>query len=909
MFKQRLLVLFAACALAVAFPASAGAEESGVGDAIPEQAIEIAEELPGDEGIGIASDAPAGDVGAVDDGIGAVSGDLAADPAAEPADTPDADPAAGSPSDSGAESAEDPAAAPAEDSAEDPAAAPAEQSAEDPAADSAAESDAPAALAPRDLAPQDELDTRASAAAGLIADDTYCIRSIMGDQQVVDVSGLSVDEGGNAIAWNWNGGENQEWEVAHDAIGYVSLRSVLSGLLLTVDGTKSGANVNQQADLAGSAARAQKWIIEQDAEGRGYTITSALSPNLVLDLTGYTSQNGTNVEVWTPNGTDANRNQVFQLIDATPEVAPSTAIIEEGYYTLQSKASAHILDISGQSVADGANAVVWTSNDGTNQLFRVTVEGGYHRLTAVHSERSLDVAEGCPIPGANIQQAGTAAGAKSSLFSVTQNPNGSYTLTNVASGLVMTVAGSGKGANVYGDAVTGGTTQQFKLIRRIDLLTEGLYEITPATNSQMRLDVSGQSRDNGANVAIWTDNGGQNQKWDIMLVAGKQNTYTIQAVMSGAYLAAEGTGKGANVSQRAIDAGNAAAQWVPSYSGGRVMFQNVASGMMLDVTGCGAKAGTNIEIWTANGTSAQSFSLARTHPIGNGYYYIEFEANADLVLDVSGKATGSGGNVISYTNNAGGNQKWYFQRQSDGTYKILNAHSELPLAVAGASAVPGTNVEQASASSSAAQRWNLVYNHDGSFSIASALDSSVVLSIAGGVPSNSANADIQSNVSNDGQRFIFESTDYAYGTLTMSDSQLAMYKRAQGYSSPTDWLILIDNDACWVGVFKYEGGRWLMERYFRCSNGKGSTPTVRGTYYVGAKGYTFGSDQGHACYWYTQIYGDYLFHSTLYQPYSFYHLDSRLGMHLSNGCVRLHIDNAKYIYDYVPHSTKIVSYN
>lgn len=902
MFKQRLLVLFAACTLVGAFPVPAVADEAGHADAVPEQAVGIAGELPGGEGTGIVPDVPAGDAGddsAVADGD---AGDTPEELDADPAMAPAADPPAGS--------AMVPAADPADAPADAPAADPLPESDADPAESLVAEPAAgPDALAraPQDLAPQDELDTRAAAAAGLIADDTYYLRSIMGDRQVVDVSGQSASAGGNVIAWNWNGGDNQKWEVTHDPIGYVSLRSVLSGLLLTVDGTKSGANVDQQADLAGDAAAAQKWIIEQDAAGRGYAITSALSPNLVLDLTGYTSQNGTNVEVWIPNGADANRNQIFQLIDATPVVPVSTAAIEEGYYTIHAGSSANILDISGESAADGANVCGWTANGGANQLFKVAEEGGYYRITAAHSDKSIDMAAACPIPGVNAVQNGTPAGTATSLFSAALNGNGSVTLTNRATGLVLTMDGSARGANLYGDAAAGGAAQQFQLEKVVNLLAEGMYEIVPATNSGMRLDVSGQSRTPGANVAIWTANGGQNQKWDIQLVAGHENTYTIQAVMSGAYLAAEGADAGSNVSQRTPADGSA--RWIPSYAGGRVLFENAATHMMLDITGCGSQAGTNVELWTPNNTSAQRFSLTRTHPIEDGYYYIEFEADADLVLDVSGKSTRSGGNVISYTNNAGGNQKWYFQRQSDGTYKILNAHSELPLAVAGNSAVPGTNVEQASAGSSAGQRWNLVYNHDGSFSIVSALDSGVALSIAGGVPGNSANADIQGAAADDGQRFVFEPTSYRYGTLTMSASQLAMYKRAQGYGSPTDWLILLDNDECWVGVFRYEGGRWLMERYFRCSNGKGSTPTVRGTYYVGAKGYTFGSDQGHACYWYTQIYGDYLFHSTLYQPYSFYHLDSRLGMHLSNGCVRLHIDNAKYIYDYVPYNTKIVSYN
>ena len=35
-------------------------------------------------------------------------------------------------------------------------------------------------------------------------------------------------------------------------------------------------------------------------------------------------------------------------------------------------------------------------------------------------------------------------------------------------------------------------------------------------------------------------------------------------------------------------------------------------------------------------------------------------------------------------------------------------------------------------------------------------------------------------------------------------------------------------------------------------------------------------------------------------------MDGRLGMHLSHGCVRLDIDNAKWIYDNIPYGTKVV---
>lgn len=92
-----------------------------------------------------------------------------------------------------------------------------------------------------------------------------------------------------------------------------------------------------------------------------------------------------------------------------------------------------------------------------------------------------------------------------------------------------------------------------------------------------------------------------------------------------------------------------------------------------------------------------------------------------------------------------------------------------------------------------------------------------------------------------------------------------------------------------------------------CAPGKASTPTVSGTFTVQGKGYYF--DSGSArCYWYTQFYGNYLFHSVLYSKYNGSLMDGRVGIPLSHGCVRLQIDNAKWIYDNIPRGTKVVIY-
>ena len=139
----------------------------------------------------------------------------------------------------------------------------------------------------------------------------------------------------------------------------------------------------------------------------------------------------------------------------------------------------------------------------------------------------------------------------------------------------------------------------------------------------------------------------------------------------------------------------------------------------------------------------------------------------------------------------------------------------------------------------------------------------------------------------------------------LSDAMTRLALRAQGYSSRTGYLILVDRASCKVAIFTGRTGAWIPICEWACSPGKPSTPTFRGEFTVGLKGYYF--DSGNArCYWYTQFCGDYLFHSVLYNKYSGRLADGRLGMQLSHGCVRLAIQNAKWIYDNIPTGTKVV---
>lgn len=149
-------------------------------------------------------------------------------------------------------------------------------------------------------------------------------------------------------------------------------------------------------------------------------------------------------------------------------------------------------------------------------------------------------------------------------------------------------------------------------------------------------------------------------------------------------------------------------------------------------------------------------------------------------------------------------------------------------------------------------------------------------------------------------------TSFGSSTFVFQPYQNEMHRKAQWYRSATSWLILVDTVTNHVGVFSGRVGAWNLANYWQCSTGKPSSPTVKGEFTVQSRGYVFG--HGYSCYYYTQFYGDYLFHSVLYQPGTRDLLDGRLGMNISAGCVRLDINNAKWIHDNIPSGTKVVVY-
>ena len=149
-----------------------------------------------------------------------------------------------------------------------------------------------------------------------------------------------------------------------------------------------------------------------------------------------------------------------------------------------------------------------------------------------------------------------------------------------------------------------------------------------------------------------------------------------------------------------------------------------------------------------------------------------------------------------------------------------------------------------------------------------------------------------------GIRYSFGSNGKTNSYDSVKDS---IGQRAQGFSSGTKYLVLVNRDQHKVAVFQRISGAWELVQYYSCVVGASGSPTITGTYRTtGLKKTNLSTDS--RARWCTQINGGYFFHSILAS-------ESELGKNLSHGCIRLPVNGAKWIYNNIGSGTTINIYN
>ena len=737
------------------------------------------------------------------------------------------------------------------------------------------------------------LDEMAGLNLDAVQDGSYTLYSMLSSHPVVDVKDSSAASNANVQISESKALESQVWEISHDENGYVQLKNKNSGKYLGVEKgiAASGANV---AQLDSADNRDAKWIFIKN-EDNSYTVFSALFTDLVLDVYKGSTVAGTNIEIYTAL---ENTGQHFSLIEAPAKVDPCEPILDtESYYYINSAANDDMrLDITKASKDNRTNVELWTGATVMWQMFRFEYEDGYYRIVSVHSDKVLDVNNNSLVPDSNVIIYSSNQGSDNQLWSVKQNDDGTYVFTNKKNGLVLQVAGNSAvaGANINTGLVEDSKSsfQSFNLEKVNNLMPTGMYRFTTAINSGLSLDVTGGATAENTQIEIWKNNNSFAQKWWVQQVEGKDNTYTLQAVCSGKYLA---DNSGSAVQSSSI---SEESQWQIKIKNGYYILENVATGKVLDVDHSTNASGTRVGTWTYSDANNQLWNQESVDSISGGTYILRSLVNSNMVVDISGASIANKANVAMWTFNDGGNQKYNLTKNNDGSFTIVNCASGKALDVEQANASAGANVIQYTKSNNANQRWFIEYAGDGGFKIVSALNRNLLLGFEPSSPSNGLNICLVKDTGDKSQHFTFETTTYV---PPMPADQRAMLNRINGYSSGTQWLIAVDRSTHRVGVFKGSTNNWSLQYYWSCVTGAPGSPTITGSYTTTGFKRTHLTTDSRAI-WCTQIWGGYFFHSILAS-------ESELGQSLSHGCIRLPYSAASWIYNNINAGTRVVIYN
>ncbi len=149
-------------------------------------------------------------------------------------------------------------------------------------------------------------------------------------------------------------------------------------------------------------------------------------------------------------------------------------------------------------------------------------------------------------------------------------------------------------------------------------------------------------------------------------------------------------------------------------------------------------------------------------------------------------------------------------------------------------------------------------------------------------------------------------------TAPASSSQLVSAINASNINvldieSLTDYLIYVDTASQTTNIYTGSKNKWNLKKSMKCSTGIKDKETPSGVYTIQNRDEWFFSEkykQG-GKYW-VQFDGDYLFHSLPYDKDKQTVLDTTLGTPASHGCIRLSLEDSKWLYDNITKSTKVI---
>ena len=298
-----------------------------------------------------------------------------------------------------------------------------------------------------------------------------------------------------------------------------------------------------------------------------YMASSALKNNFVLDVAGGSMSAGAAIQLYSSNGTDAQRFKIQKTGD--------------GYYTIQNSKSDLYLTLytTWADLKNGQQVTQRSYTGGMSQKWCMeqSGDGTYTVVSAMDSDMALDVANGKAFNCAVVQvwdANGTAA------------QRWSFSSAKTARQRLDALAASSKGT-----------------------VAAGTYEVRSAVRSSAVFDAAGGGTSNGTAVQSYASNGTDAQRWTVEV--GSDGYLTIKSAKSGLALDVPGANAypGAKLQLYAAN-GSRAQKWIAVPDGkGVKLVSALDEGLVVDLPGGSARNGNALQLYSANGTSAQRWTF------------------------------------------------------------------------------------------------------------------------------------------------------------------------------------------------------------------------------------------------------------------------------------------------------------
>ncbi len=493
-------------------------------------------------------------------------------------------------------------------------------------------------------------------------------------------------------------------------------------------------------------------------------------------------------------------------------ISKSTSIyatneLEDGIYTIKSKINEkYVVDVCNGSKENEANIQLYESNETDAQKFNIKyIKDGYYEIKSVKSNKMIDVANGGKKEGTNIWQY-ESNGTDAQKWIIKKNADNTYSIISKLNNLYIDVKeGVAKNEqNIQLFTKNGTDAQKFILIKNKSNSTtdininplaqktidDGIYTIKSKLNTGYVLDITEASKNNCANLQLYTLNGTNAQKFNVKYL--NDGYYEIKSVNSGKLLDVANGGKtaGTNIWQYQSN-GTDSQKWIiKKNSDNSYSMISKRNNLYIDVSEGKARNGQNIQVYIGNNTNAQKFIFEKTNSnsenneantsivsqktVQDGMYTIKSKINNNYVFDVAEGLNENCVNIQLYKANGTNAQKFYVKYINNEYYEIKSVKSGKVLDVANGGKTAGTNIWQYESNGTDAQKWIIKKNSDNTYSIISKLNS-LYVDILEGTAANKQNIQLYTGNQTNAQKFIFEKTSTSYN-ININTSKYPGYK-------------------------------------------------------------------------------------------------------------------------------------